>query len=59
MHGDPYRVRKVEGSAFEDELGQDGWWRMILEKLTHGLDLGYSVHKFRDEPAPDLNSGRA
>ena len=59
VHGDPCRVSKVEGSAVKDELGQDGRWRMILENLAHGLDLGDSVHKFRDEPAPDLNSGRA
>ena len=53
------RVRKVEGSAVEDELGQDGWWRMILENLTHGLDLGDSVHELWDESSSDLRCDRA
>ena len=59
MHRDTYRVRNVEGSVVEDDLGQDGWWRMILENLTHGLELGDSVHEVWDEPAPDLRSDRA
>ena len=36
-----------------------GWWRMILEYLTHGLDLVDSIHELWDEPAPDFRSGRA
>ena len=52
-------VRKVQGGAVKDELGENFRWMILFQDPAHWLHLGNTVHELRVDPAPDIFSCQA